>query len=81
VYVRFWRGKRGVSSATDRRSRRRQSAVHAERAERASEQSEQSNHYSMITNPLRRGSAPPPSGLRADTPPKYGSRWSAIAIL
>ena len=26
--------------------------------------------YNMITKPLRRGSAPPPSGLRADTPPK-----------
>jgi hypothetical protein len=31
---------------------------------------ERSNHYSMITTPPRRGSAPPPRGLSADTPPK-----------
>ena len=29
-----------------------------------------SAHQIMITKPLRRGSAPPPSGLSADTPPK-----------
>ena len=37
-----------------------------------SEQSERSNQirHNMMTKPLRRGSAPPPSGLSADTPPK-----------
>jgi hypothetical protein len=31
---------------------------------------ERSNDHSMMTTPLRRGSAPPPRGLSADTPPK-----------
>ena len=31
---------------------------------------EPSDLYNMITKPLRRGSAPAPSGLSADTPPK-----------